>query len=498
MKLRNILYAALGLAMTGAVSSCLEDEGNYDYKELAAFYVDSANIQKSLLVTQFNTLQVQSALVFEGDKSDLTYAWSIYQTTGQMYSTDNKADTISTEPNLSTTITVKPGSYYLEYCATQKSTGYRAFYRYNLTVESAVGTGLMVLYGRDGKADIDMVKTPLFMGGVKETSYSRATYSRANPDKALNGTPVGCWPINDYINIFTDQDGVRVSADDMSEKLGFNKLFWKAPSVCKPQAYTKGNDDLLINDGKAYATILAWGDPYFGAAKLLPDDDYEAAPCALNCYGAGVFVYDESKGRFLQGGEWSSELSVVPAADLHDLNLNCLFMDQAYQGSASSKQVYAFMQEKSNPAQRYIYSITQGYSASNFKLNKKYDISACPRIADALYFSVSNLSPICFYATKDALYRISFDESTGKATAEASAWSCPADEDISFMRFFSDSGLDMTESPAFKYLMVATHKGSEGKVYVLSLDPVSGVVKSKPAAVFEGFGVVKDIKFKTK
>ncbi len=498
MKLRNILYAALGLAMTSAVTSCLEDEGNYDYKELAAFYVDSTNIRKSLLVTQFNNLQVPSALVYEGDKSDLTYAWSIYLTTNSGYSTDNVADTISTDADLSATITAKPGSYYLEYCATQKSTGYRAFYRYNLTVESAVGTGLLVLYGRDGKADVDIVKTPLFMGAVTETTYSRSTYSRANPDKALSGTPVVCWAINNYINIFTDRDGTRVSADDMGRTLDFNGLFWEAPSVCKPQAYTKSTDDILINDGKAYATILAWGDPYFGAAKLLADDDYEAAPCAVNCYGSGVFLYDQSKGRFLQGTEWSSEVSVIPDAGLQNLDLNCLFMDQAYQGSATSKQIYAIMEAKSDPSQRCMLSIKQAYNASGVKLNKTYDLSACPQIADALHFSVSNLAPICFYATKDALYRIAFDESTGEASAEASAWSCPADEEISFMRFFSDSGLDLDESPAYKYLMVATYKGAEGKVYLLKVDPVSGAVQATPAAEFDGFGLVKDIKFKTK
>lgn len=498
MKLRNILYAALGLTLAGAVTSCLEDEGNYDYKELAAFYVDSTNIQKSLLVTQFNTLQVSSDLVYEGDKSDLTYAWSIYQTTSNYYSTDNLADTISTDADLSATITAKPGSYYLEYCATQKSTGYRAFYRYNLTVESAVGTGLLVFYGKDGQADIDIVKTPVFMGAVTETTYSRTTYSRANPDKALKGTPVACCAIGDYINLFTDQDGARVSADDMGRTLGFSELFWEAPSVCKPQAYVKSSDDILINDGQAYATILAWGDPYFGAAKLLADDDYEAAPCAVNCYGSGVFIYDQSKGRFLQGTEWSSEVSVIPDAGLQNLSLNCLFMEQAYQGSASSKQLYAFMEEKDNTAQRYLYSIKQAYNASGVKLNKAYDLSACPQIADALYFSVSTLAPISFYATKDGLYRIAFDETTGTASAEASAWSSPAGEEISYMRFFSDSGLDLDESPSYKYLLVATYSGTEGKVYVLKVDPVSGVVDSTPTAVFDGFGLVKDIKFKTK
>ena len=61
------------------MSSCFEDEGNYVYQELPEFYVDTVGKQLYFVLPQFSEITLESNLVYDGDKSGLEFAWSIYE-----------------------------------------------------------------------------------------------------------------------------------------------------------------------------------------------------------------------------------------------------------------------------------------------------------------------------------------------------------------------------------------------------------------------------------
>ena len=65
------------------------------------------------------------------------------------------------------------------------------------------------------------------------------------------------------------------------------------------------------------------------------------------------------------------------------------------------------------------------------------------------------------------------------------------------MKLFTQDGIGVEESLAYKLLMVATWNGSEGKVYLLKTDLATGVIDTTPIETFGGFGEVGSIAFKS-
>lgn len=506
--MKKILYIAICLLLGLGMSACFEDEGNYEYHELPAFYVDTVGVQTALTITQFDALSMESHLVYEGDKSGLEFTWSIYA--GSSHGSDVFADTLAKTENLSATIEASPGNYTIEFCAMEKATGVRTTMCYAVTVESATGTGLLVYYQKDGTADCDLIKTPLFNGTLTESTVTRQIYSQANPDYPLTGELVGCGFLNSgntsWVTLMTETDAVQLSYEDMSIMREFDEMFWSAPETCKPQGYYFANSlEVLVNDGKVYTDIISWAEkPLFASAKILMNDDYQSASCAYAGYGQTLIVYDELKGRFLYSNVFSSELLEIdydPAKSAYDMTAigekTCLYMDRGY-SNESAWYGYAVMKDKStNEHSCYVY-------VTNTAISGCYgiavlDLAACEEIEKAQYYAFGRRGPVLYYATNTAIYKVNYDLNTQEVVpASDAAWTCPAGETITSVRMFVETGLDLEESADSKYLLVSTYNGSEGKLYVLGADVVSGSLSIEPMEIFIGFGEIKDVVFKSK
>lgn len=103
------------LTMLIMPAACMEDEGNYDYVDLPEFRVDTVGVSQRLSVQQFSTLQMSSHLVYAGNKGDLNYRWSIYNSGGGQ--SDNIATILAITEDLNVEVTAKPGTYILEFMA---------------------------------------------------------------------------------------------------------------------------------------------------------------------------------------------------------------------------------------------------------------------------------------------------------------------------------------------------------------------------------------------
>ena len=115
-----LLFVFSALALFN-LSSCFEDEGNYDYVDLPRFVVDTTGVNMSITVTQFEQLSVPSRLIYDGNKNNLEYYWVIYE--NGTYGA-NPSDTLATTENFSQPMTAKPGTYLLEFLAVDKETGH--------------------------------------------------------------------------------------------------------------------------------------------------------------------------------------------------------------------------------------------------------------------------------------------------------------------------------------------------------------------------------------
>ncbi|MDR0766240.1 MAG: hypothetical protein LBF09_04815 [Odoribacteraceae bacterium] len=376
------------VALLLCLSGCFEDKGNYTYTELPAFLVDTVGQQNSFTLTQGDRLQVPSRLQHTGDKSALSYAWSIYRSGGGQSSV--LADTLATTENLDAEIRVTPGSYRLEFCAIDAATGLRAMMQYPVTVEGAIGTGLLVFYGTaTGDSDCDIVKDTLFDATLTTNSILRGVYSANNPAHPLHGTPVGCAlstaTASRHVYLFTESDGVRLYTDDMTIMMDFSSMFFTAPEVCKPQAIYSGTVERLFNNGKLHTSLVTWSG---SAVPLLEMEkvgvDYEAAPYMINASGSNTLFYDNKNTRFLfstmYGGTALTFSAKGDSFAFDNVGKKMLYMALGY--GANNYTAYAIMRDETDNGNRYIYPVDASISSySSYTALPVLDISACEDIA---------------------------------------------------------------------------------------------------------------------
>ena len=175
--MKKIFIIGIVILLCGLITtSCLKDEGNYDYLDLGNFYVDTVDKQVNFSIKQFSILEVNSNLIYDGNKSDLKFNWSLYDESSYIVAKskypleessgitreDLKSFSIAETENLSVEITAEPDTYILEFSAVNIDNEFAATMTYNVTVESAIGSGLLVMYKAvdAGVIDLDIVSSP--------------------------------------------------------------------------------------------------------------------------------------------------------------------------------------------------------------------------------------------------------------------------------------------------------------------------------------------------
>jgi hypothetical protein len=520
MKKMYLIIAAF-LSCGIFATSCLKDEGNYDYKDLGDFYVDTVGKAVSLTIKQFETLTMPSNLVYEGEKSGLSYKWELYKTSESIrigtssygtgfshgYTREDFPDrTIAETENLSFRVTHQPGSYYLVFSATNNETGYAAFMRYTVSVEGTVGTGLAVLYKGSNGIDIDVVATPVLNGNLTETSYVRNAYSIANQGRPFAGEPrnlvLASAGTNYLLYLTSSEDAVRLSTFDMSVAHEFKDLFAGTPPAIKDVngIMITGSNHIFINAGVMYK-YTAYGTVPILAPLGMPGGTYDAAPFAHFTYGNNAITYDKVGRRFIFSTMWGAE--IIPAVNSSpNFNLGDVGKDLVYWGKGFYESLvhanYCIFKNPTDDGNRYLYVFVANMAApASYTVLTPLDITSCPEIATAAYFAFGERGPVAFYATESDVYQLAYNLSSSTVLGATSVWSSPAGEKISAMKLFKQTGLNLANSASDKYLMVATWNTSagKGKLYLLEADISSGILQPSPAAVYDFDGKISDFDF---
>lgn len=499
-----ILFALFGM------TSCLEDEGNYDYADLSGFYIDTVGIQTRYTAKQFSTFELTPKLEYPGDKSKLKYKWELYQSnitdiglssygTGfsHNYTRDDYPDyTLAETEKLSAEIKVVPGVYYLVFTATDSETGVKATMDYRLTVEGVIGTGLAVLYkGNDG-IDIDVVASPLFNGVLADASYVRKAYSTANASRPFEGEPRELAVAGTNIYLASTEDAVRLSSIDMSVEHEFSEIFaGKVPSVKDLKSIiTRGDSHFLINAGVAYKS--AWG---ISLAPLAMEGENYKVVAVKNAYGINGVWYDGLNRRFLHSMMWGAEITPIVNAsgafDFGNVGKDLLCWTKGYyEGNEWTN--YCFFKNPQDDGSRYLYVFLADKASGNeYAAKCAMDITACPGISDAVSFATGERGPVLFYATDEAVYRMTYSVDEATSSAE-SVWTPAAGEKITRIELFKNAGLNLTDSALDKYLLIATYDetAGKGKIHVIESDISNGALNGEKA-VYEFNGEIADFDF---
>lgn len=494
-KNNHIIYLLLGVVgCVLTVSSCLKDEGNYNYVTLPDFYIDTIGQQTSFEIRQsVETLTIDPTVVVDVPDTDLVYQWRLYGGGGTI-------DTLGTEKVLDTFVGRAPGTYTAELQVTKRSIGLSALMRYQVIVVAPVPSGWMVAYEKDGGTDVDLIRAPEFISGVQD-NVLRNVYSTTN-GAVLPGSPVSVLYISSSISyVFTTVGGVKVQNTDFATAQDFNQLFiGNPPSIVRPEAFWLGsfNRGTLVNNGSVY-----WFDSDVIVGEISIDSrGYEAAPYIYAQLGQYGGFYDQRNMRFAIIQQQTSQAGLYADANstaqfnLNNIGKELLFIERGFGQTNNDPHKYAFFKDVSGPG-RYFYGINTATPATPDIV--AVDISSAPDILDAKFYGVGNLGPCAFYGTEDKVYNFQIDYSDNSISTPTVGFQATAGEEITCMKLFKGQGTfgvgAITGANESRLMYVATWNGSEGKVYLLNVNVTSGEL-SAPVKSWTVGGKVLDMSYK--
>lgn len=348
----------------------------------------------------------------------------------------------------------------------------------------------MVLYDNGGKADIDIVRTPVLNAALTSTTISRNYYSKVN-NTIVSGTPRQLGYNSNHSYIFTDTDGVRLSNEDLTQIEDFDGIFFSKPDSHKPMFYYGVSySEILVNNGDVHMMIGGYdnGLHYFPGPKAMQGDSYYAE-MAMEVLGGGPFCFDSKGHRFLYCGLWSGEFMLTADANLSNINLDITHMAAGYPLQYGMGKAYAFFKDPADASKRSLMVIDATVNSNASKLMADIDLSGCPEAAEMQNILTTNFSPMFYYSSTTNAYvcPISIDEATC-VPPSAPLWTCPSGETITDMQLLNGNQI----------LAIATWTGSEGKIYLFNTDLASGATDSTPLETFTGFGKIVDMQYKNR
>lgn len=195
--MRNLLYLPLSLLVV-LLTSCFDDKGNYDYKnidEIKVSFPGNMGTDTRIVYAQKlgDTLSIHPDVVY-GDSSALTYEWDVFegnQDTKILKRTKNLD--IPLEYGDNATIAWAVGGYSLQYTVTDtitKQTVRRLVY---LTVRSLTPVGVYVLEGDKDSTDVTTIENDDFSEGLATPIVTHNYYSTVNGSRLKGEGRNICW-----------------------------------------------------------------------------------------------------------------------------------------------------------------------------------------------------------------------------------------------------------------------------------------------------------------
>lgn len=160
---KTIYYFKLLLILTAiaaTVSSCSEDIGNYDYKDIPEIEIEG--ISSSLTTLSLQQLSVVVELKgLQPDEHRYEYEWLAIKQFAPDNANEPLEEVIATTKDLNEVITLAPGAYKLIYTVTDKQL--EVFYQkqIDLSVITTTSEGWVVLSSENGNVRLDMVSNVL-------------------------------------------------------------------------------------------------------------------------------------------------------------------------------------------------------------------------------------------------------------------------------------------------------------------------------------------------
>lgn len=489
MKNKTINMVLLLLFAAGIVS-CYEDKGNYEYYALPEIGIDS--VGEEYTIFQFDTLKINPDIK-AGDSEYLEYSWQYWANAN----IDQKIEEISTEKNLAYKFSNAPGSYFLKFIITDKRTNTDTYQHVKVNILGKFAEGWLVMHEKNGKTDFDLLTTPFFVPKIENDVIHRNVYETANgAPLAEKGVGIASYyyPRNQYIYVFTENRGERLSVVTMQKEYDLSTLLLGA-KVIKPQGYQflppggrNYGGQVVISNGEYY--MVKYGINEFSKPVVKDEETYSAAPFAPRqlVWALSGVIYDELHSRFLQVVNQTFTLDKFPKAapgalfDMNRMNAKMLYLESGF-----GNYEYAVMQDHQT-LERNLYVI-------NFMSDKDiydqavYATDKCPEIDQAGCYAVGARGNVFYYGAGNKLYLYDYF-GTNEATE---CLQMPGNEKITGIKILKPNDGNTIKNHPYdnKVLIISTcNDKKEGKVYMYYINESNGTIDKTSEKIFDGFGEI--------
>ena len=487
----NILLLAFSMLM---MQSCLDNEGNYDYKELTPIEIDEASLQTSYRITQLETLTIEPDVKQGTDDSNLSYEWRIAQPWNQPNTETGTVinEVVGHERRLDYKVTIPPGEYYLMFTATDKKTGVSVLINRPLNIESFAPVGLMVMHGNNKESDISILVNDRMVSEVTKDEVKHNIFSVTNGEKIPGAPGKVAYFINPRVvcaMTVGPEGGCKSRGSDLAKQGTYKDLFAESleGDACFQGFDQWSYNNLLIDNGKLYftsapdANFVPFGIPCFGL-------DYYAEPyIGTNNYGY-VYgaIYDRLSRRFLYINYQRTITAFKESASTAPFNMNNVGLDMMYASMGFNNNWYCLMKDPADNLKMYVLvcnfmNLYRGDCSA-----AKYDVSASPELATANAFDFGNRSELMYFATDDAVKQCNY---TGDG-ASTVRYAIPAElkaagYKINYIQVFKNN--IHANNGRLLYIGLYNATTDEGKLVECPFVESTGELKESEIKIYDGF-----------
>lgn len=469
--IKHILYISALTATVFSMTSCLSDDGNYDYTPVRDITISGLSDSVRCVLQEPQALKPE--IETDIPESNLEYCWRL------------GADTLAKTRDFNYTFTNVPtSSDPLTFDILDKTTNVRYSKVINLKVVSPFTTGWALLLNDGGKSKLD------FQSLEGSSRLYDDVYGSVNGEQ-LSGTPVSVKQLvyNDgFTGKRTDRISVLMKGGKSPELDGVSMLRKKyyadefhstpVPEFAYISAENYKSDyalNIITTDGTIYGKAVGQmgtpDDGYYEYPYRADDKGYKVAPYVGSVSGQGVAIaLDEANHRFVH---WSpstlsskvsgivfNEEESVKDADLESVPGTAVWIgnkEYNYDGN-----VYAVV---NNGGKYYLYQLFFGYSST--ARDFIYALKAKAEIPDGVVsnnsvFAIHPDTPYLFVGTGNSLKAINLNSLNEMSQAVNDLTTF--DGDIKGMTFSRDN----TVLPNLEF-SIAVSRG--GQSSILIVDP---------------------------
>ncbi|MCR5131658.1 MAG: hypothetical protein K6C10_09405 [Prevotella sp.] len=510
--------ALLFLLASLFVTSCSQDDGNYDY--LPDDQVSEIKIKVDSLLTP-NVYQYSRIL--PGDTIDihlkvdyayadrLQYRWFTLKTNYNQYRAEQvgndmvypPADTIYFEKDINWVCTLDPGTYFLYVQAKDPTSGLVEYMQvagsYIVVESSGVQGGLYMLTERDGATDIEIYTDPLMLiyGGPEcfYKYYSSTHNGELLPGKPkfIKGSTSGKASKDSYL-VCTSENIYRLNTDGLVQVNTWESMFYTVPDKFSPQgSFFANNCEALLNEGKMHVLYanqpndIKFSEPIAG--------DYEAYPFLMRAtlttwrpvegaIASCQVLYDKKhrafRPYFTQATQLSWFKSTVGDAYV-DANNVPGDIKAIFQGGSYQTYVVTVIDGVYYLYRYQFYNVIDNGDLSADGARSIIDLSGCEDLQNATLFAANTAGGAFYYATPKGVF--SFSPTTGQTTSNV-VYSCEAGEEITCVYMGGSVGGGWPTSNVILWIGIWNEGAKDGKLFQSEMDVDNGVIRSQWGPMF--------------